>query len=29
MIAVALTVATAAAIYANARRYVTGIDGPL
>lgn len=29
VIAVALTVANAAAIYANARRYVTGIDGPL
>lgn len=28
VIAVALTVANAAAIYANARRYVTGIDGP-
>jgi hypothetical protein len=27
-IAAALTVANAAAIYANARRYVTGIDGP-
>jgi hypothetical protein len=29
VIAVALTVANTAAIYANARRYVTGIDGPL
>lgn len=29
VIAVALTVANAAAIYANARRYVTGVDGPL
>ncbi len=28
LIWLALTVATAAAIYANARRYVTGIDGP-
>ena len=28
VIALALTVANAAAIYANARRYVTGIDGP-
>lgn len=29
VIAVALTVATSAALYANARRYVTGIDGPV
>lgn len=28
-IAVALTVANTAAIYANARRYVTGVDGPV
>ena len=28
LIWLALTVATTAAIYANARRYVTGVDGP-